>query len=451
MIAWEEFLLRQEQELGKETVNKWLRSLKVVRFDAGNLYLEAKDSFQSLWFEEHIRPKVLNSLVNNNNKKIRVHLTVGNRSLQEQKKKLLKPASKSTSRLTPSFHLHFDQLDPLCTFDHFHEIEENKISLELLKSSLDEFNPIYIWGPSGSGKTHLAQSIAHSQNLLGKRILYTRAETFTEHVVAAIRAGEMVNFRNTYRNAEVLIVDDVHVFGRKGATQEEFFHTFNTLHLAEKKIILTSKCPPSELIEVEPRLVSRFEWGIVLPLEASRGKGLEPILKKKAQGLNYPLPPKVAEFLIESFPSGAKAIMNGLSALILRSHISQNLHGESRMVFRPMTVQLAKHYLSDLLLVEKQQALTSEKIIQASSDYFGIRPEDILGKAQTRDCTLPRQIAMFLCRHHLKLPFNTIGDIFGRDHSTVISSVRLIQQGQDGRDPELTAALQEIVKKMGKG
>lgn len=441
MQAWEEFLLRQEQELGRETVHKWLRSLKVVRFDAGNLYLEAKDSFQSLWFEEHIRPKVLN-LVNNNNKKIRVHLSIANRNPNIQKKRPIKPAIKNSPR--HPFHLHFDQLDPLCTFDHFHEIEENRVPLELLKNGLTEFNPIYLWGPSGCGKTHLALSVAHAQHLMGKRVLYTRAETFTDHVVAAIRAGEMVQFRDTYRNAEVLIVDDVHVFGRKGATQEEFFHTFNTLHLAGKQIILTSKCPPSELIEVEPRLISRFEWGIVLPIEASKEKALEPILKKKAQALNYPLPPKVAEFLIESFPSGAKAIMNALSALILRSHIG---HGDSKPMFRPMTVQLAKHYLSDLLLVEKQHALTSEKIIQASSDHFGIRPEDILGKAQTRDCTLPRQIAMFLCRHHLKLPFNTIGDIFGRDHSTVMSSVRLIQQG---KDPEMAAAIQEIDKKIGR-
>jgi chromosomal replication initiator protein len=451
MQAWDEFLLLQEQDLGKETVNKWLRSLKVVRFDAGNLYLEAKDSFQSLWFEEHIRPKVLSQLVNNNHKKIRVHLTIANRNPQEQKKKPLKSIPKNISRLSHPFHLHFDQLDPLCTFDHFHEIAENTVPLELLKNNLTEFNPIYIWGQSGSGKTHLAMAIAHSQKLQGKRTLYVRAETFTDHVVAAIRAGEMGNFRGTYRNAEVLIIDDVHVFGRKGATQEEFFHTFNTLHLAGKQIILTSKCSPSELIEVEMRLVSRFEWGIVLPIEASKETGLEPILKKKAQSLNYPLHPKVAEFMIESFPSGAKAIMNALSALILRSHISQNLHGDSKPVFRPMTVQLAKHYLSDLLLVEKQQALTSEKIIQASSDHFGIRPEDILGKAQTRDCTQPRQIAMFLCRHHLKLPFNTIGDIFGRDHSTVMSSVRLIQQSQEGREPELAAAIQEIEKKIGKG
>lgn len=293
-------------------------------------------------------------------------------------------------------------------------------------------------------------AVAQYQNTLGKKALYTRAETFTDHVVAAIRAGEMRQFRDTYRNAEVLIIDDVHVFGRKGATQEEFFHTFNTLHLAGKQIILTSKSPPSELVEVEPRLISRFEWGIVLPLEPSREKGLEPILKKKAQALNYPLPPKVAEFLIESFPSGAKAIMNALSALILRSHIGQNLQNDSKPIFRPMTVQLAKHYLSDLLLVEKQQALTSGKIIQASSDHFGIRPEDILGKAQTRDCTLPRQIAMFLCRHCLKLPFNAIGDIFGRDHSTVISSVRLVQQGQDTQSEEITSALQEIEKKIGR-
>lgn len=448
MQAWDEFLLCQEKELGRETVNKWLRTLKIVRFDAGNLYLEAKDSFQSLWFEEHIRPKVITALVNNNHKKIRVHLSIANRSSQDQEKKTAKKGL--TSRPIQQFQLHFDHLDPLQTFEHFHEISPNTIPLKLLKEELQEFNPIYLYGPSGSGKTHLAMALANQQTALGKKIIYARAETFTDHVVAAIRAGEMRQFRKFYRNADILIIDDVHVFGRKGATQEEFFHTFNTLHMGGKQIILTSKCPPGELIEVEPRLVSRFEWGIVLPLEAPKKAELDPILKKKAEALGYPLPPKVAEFIIESFPSGAKAIMNALQALILRSHIGQNFHQDNKAIYRPMTVQLAKHYLSDLLLVERQHALTSEKIIQASSDHFGIRPEDILGKAQTRECTQPRQIAMFLCRHHLKLPFHTIGDIFGRDHSTVMSSVRLIKQAQEAREPELTAAIQEVEKKIGK-
>jgi chromosomal replication initiator protein len=445
MKAWEEFLLLQEKELGAETVKKWLCSLKVLRFDAGNLYLEAKDSFQAIWFEEHIRPKLLGSFVNNNHKKIRVHLSIGNKTTQTNPtQKDIKPAPR------PTFHLIFNQLDPLCTLENFVPLEENLVTFKVLSESLYAYSPVYVYGLSGSGKTHLLMAIAKEQVRLGKKVIFTRAETFTDHVVAAIRSGEMVKFRQEYRNTDLLIVDDVHLFSRKGATQEEFFHTFNALQLMGKQILLSSKCAPQELHEIEPRLVSRFEWGIVLSLTAAKEKGIEPLLKKKAAALNYPLPPRVAEFLIESFTSGPKAVMRALEALILRSHIQQHGPNQTQPIFRPMTVQLAKHYLSDLLLAEKQNALTAEKIIQATSDHYGIRPDDILSKAQTRDCAHPRQISMFLCRHHLKLPFTKIGEIFGRDHSTVMSSVRLVKKSHEARDEEFTSAITEIEKKIGR-
>ena len=443
MQAWEEFLLFQEKELGVETVKKWLRSLKVLRFDACNIYLEAKDSFQGMWFEEHIRPKILKDFVNNNHKKIKVHLAIANRPLSAPiKEKDSKPSQR------PSFHLHFDQMDPVSTLENFIVKEENLITYKVLSENLELYNPLYLYGPSGSGKTHLLMAIAKKQSDLGKKVIFTRAETFTDHVVAAIRAGEMVKFRSAYRNTDLLIVDDVHLFSRKGATQEEFFHTFNTLHMMGKQILLSSKCGPEELKEIEPRLVSRFEWGIVLYLEIAKEKEIIPLLQKKAAALNYPLPAKVGEFLIESFISGPKAVMRALEALILRSHIQEQ--GTNRPLFRPMTVQLAKHYLSDLLLAEKQHALTAEKIIQATSDHYGIRPDDILGKAQTRDCAEPRHISMFLCRHHLKLPFTKIGEIFDRDHSTVMSSVRLVKKSQEARQTEFTSAIAEIEKKIGK-
>lgn len=443
MQAWEEFLLLQEKELGVETVKKWLRSLKILRFDAGNLYLEAKDSFQAIWFEEHIRPKILKDFVNNNHKKIKVHLAIGNRPITTPiKGKETNPAPR------PTFHLNFDQMDPLCTSDNFIVKEENLVTYKILSENLEAYNPIYLHGLSGAGKTHLLMAVAKAERERGKKVIYSRAESFTDHVVAAIRSGEMVKFRQAYRNTDLLIVDDVHLFSRKGATQEEFFHTFNTLHMMGKQILLSSKCSPQELQEIEPRLVSRFEWGIVLNLEVPKERAITPLLQKKATALNYPLPTKVAEFLIESFVSGPKAVMRALEALILRSHIQQQ--GPGRPLFRPMTVQLAKHYLSDLLLAEKQHALTAEKIIQATSDHYGIRPDDILSKAQTRDCAEPRHISMYLCRHHLKLPFTKIGEIFDRDHSTVMSSVRLVKKSQEARVTEFTSAIAEIEKKIGR-
>lgn len=446
MQVWEEFLLRLEQDLGVETVKKWLRSLKLLRYDACNLYLEAKDSFQALWFEEHIRPKVVASFVNNNHKKIRVHIAIATRQNQLSTASPKPNNIRKSPKEIPPFHLTFDTIDPLCTFENFIIHSTNEVTTRVLKENSSSFNPIYLFGSTGSGKTHLLMSLARQLSSLGKKVIYARTETFTHHVVSAIRNGEMHAFRQAYRNIDALLLDDVHVLARKGATQEELFHTFNTLHLNGQRIILASKCPPGELQEIEPRLISRFEWGIVLPLESPVEKELLPVLNQKAKALEYPLSPKVAEFLIEAFPSSPKAVIRALEALILRSHVEHDHY----LQFKPMTMQLAKHYLADLLLAEKQHALSPEKIIQASAEQFGIKAEDILGEAQTRECTHPRQIAMFLCRHHLKLPFEAIGEIFGRDHSTVMSSVNLVKKSIDTRRGDYATVVSSIEGKFGR-
>jgi chromosomal replication initiator protein len=451
MQAWEQFLELQEEELGIETVQKWLRSLKIQRFDACNLYLEAKDSFQALWFEEHIRNKALIKLFNGNNKRIKIHLSIANspKKTKEKKKK-----ENSQAPLTP-FQLTFDELDPLALFDSFVATEENTVVFELLKeianvsnfphqttAKMGTFNPIYLHGPNGSGKTHLLMSLAHAFNHQGFKTIYVRADTFTDHVIAAIRAGQMSIFRQAYRNSDVLIVDDVHVFSRKGATQEEFFHTFNTLHLDGKQIILSANCPPQELQLIEPRLISRFEWGIVLPLQWVKSEELPLLLNFKAKLLQFNIPSKIAEFLIETFNSNPKSVIKALEALILRLHL------DPHHLISTLTVSTAKIILSDLIIEEQKAALTPIKVIQAVAEEYGIRREDILGKAQTRDCALPRQLAMHFCRHQLKMPFMKIGDLFCRDHSTVMSSVKQVQKKLEQEDAKIAVPWRAILKKL---
>lgn len=438
-----------DDELGSETVDKWLRSLKIPKFDAGNLYLEAKDSFQVLWFEEHIRAKAQAKLLTGNHKKIKIHLSISNASPGEQKTK------NKSSRKPPSpppFQLNFDELDASCTFDQFIVSDDNILSDKVLrevaglskthKSKLEGFNPVYLYGSPGSGKTHLLMSIAHAIQAKGLKCHYVRAETFTDHVVSAIRAGEMSLFRQAYRNIDVLFVDGVHEFSRKGATQEEFFHTFNTLHLAGKQIILSANCSPQELQLIEPRLVSRFEWGIVLPLKTlNKPDHIKELLLSKAKALKFQLTEKLTEFLIETFPSGPKTLIKALNALVLRLHLDNNNQ------INTLSVTAAKTLLTDLITEEEKAALTPSKIIQGVAEQYGIRSEDILGKAQTKECTLPRQLAMYLCRQHLKIPFIKIGDLFGRDHSTVMSSIKRIQKAVDENDADITNATHAIQKR----
>ncbi len=455
MHAWENFVKAQEAELGGETVQKWLKTITVVRFDACNLYLEAKDTFQAMWFEEHIRQKVQTKLVNNNNKRIKVHLAVAN--VPAKAKTRTTKAKQPAEAVRASISLAFDELDPQCTFDSFVTSPANQLTYKVFSQiagvappdqkidvALAALNPVYVHGGSGSGKTHLLMATANALRQQGYHVLYSRAHTFTDHVVAAIRAGEMSVFRQAYRNSDVLIIDDVHVFSRKGATQEEFFHTFNTLHVAGKQIILSANCAPGELQLIEPRLVSRFEWGIVLQLETASREESSQILTAKATAMQFPLHPKVLEFLLDSF-SSTKALSKAFDALVLRSHMNQ---GGGKFSPAHLTLPMATQLLGDLLAEEQRAALTPARIIGGVAEFFGIRPEDVVGKAQTRDCVLPRQISMHLCRFQLNLPYVKIGDLFGKDHSTVMSSVKLIQRAIEGDDPEIAAPYRVILKKI---
>lgn len=455
MQAWENFVETLEIEMGSETVQKWLKSLKILRFDACNLYLEAKDTFQAMWFEEHIRQKVQTRLFNNNHRRIKVHLSVAN--VPGKTKNRAQKALKNVEAGPVKFELAFDGLDQNCTFSSFVVAESNFLTYKVFsqiagvagegesqadKAHFCSLTPLYVSGPAGSGKTHLLMAAAEALRKQGLHVLYTRAQSFTDHVVSAIRAGEMSTFRQAYRNSDVLIIDDVHVFSRKGATQEEFFHTFNTLHVAGKQIIMSANCAPGELQFIEPRLVSRFEWGIALSLDVPPKDKMEQILQERAKVLDFPLHNKVVEFLLGTF-SNPKSLCQALDALVLRCHLNRD-----KMPSGQLTVLLIKQILSDLLLEQHEAALTPPRILQHVSEYFGIRPEDILGKAQTRDCVLPRQISMHFCRQELKLPYLKIGELFSRDHSTVMSSVKLIQKGMDAGDEEIVIPCRAIMKKI---
>ena len=457
MRAWEDFLNRQEENLGKQVVDKWLRPLKVIHFDSGNLYLEAKDSFQILWFEEHIRPLLKSSLVNNNFRPIKTHLT-----LQET---VTSVAAKSKKKLNGNtnapLQLHPDPLDPCMTLENFVVGKSNQILFQFFceltgfDSSLQQFdppttllgafNPIYVWGHPGCGKTHLLMALAHALKKKGLISLYARAETFTEHFVAAIRSSEMQTFRRAYRHVDVLLVDDVHLFARKNATQEEFFHTFNALHTMGKQIILSSSYAPYLLKEIEPRLVSRFEWGINLHFDTLEKNEREEVLKKREEALHFPLSKEVRHFLLKTFDSN-KSLHRALEALILHCHLEE----DARFKRNSETLHCSRveQMLGNLILQEQATLLSPEKIISVVSAYYEIRSEDLLGKSQSQDHSLPRQIAMYLCRRELKLPFMKIGRTFNRDHSTVMTSIRQIQKRIDGPDKELTPILMEIRRRI---
>ena len=461
MQAWEEFLNQQETTIGTENTNRWLRSLKITHFDACNLYLEANDAFQIIWFQEHMLPKARILLVNNNNHPIKVHLSLSgsDASLKAHKKENKKRKNHSVNPSSSIINFCSDTLDPYATFEHFLPNESNHFPFKLLSElshsqapipaigtavPLATFNPIYIYGGSGVGKTHLLMAAANYLSKTNLNVFFVRAETFTEHVVNAIRNGIMQDFRMAYRHVDVLIIDDVHIFARKSATQEEFFHTFNTLHTSGRQIILSANTSPQLLQEIEPRLVSRFEWGITLHLEKMSSPQLQEFIVNRCNFLNFGLKPEIIEFLVKTFAPNTKAIQKALDTLILRSHLDLSSSHKSDGI----TLEIAEHFLGQLVQEQEKIALNPNKIVGAVADFYGITSEDIFGKSQSQDCSIPRQMSMFLCRKELKMPFIKIGNVFSRDHSTVMSSVKLIEKRAETQDKEICSAISDILRRL---
>ncbi len=454
MQAWEEFVQGLSQELGSDTVTKWLRPLRVVHFDACNLYLEAKDSFHALWFEEHIRPRLKGQLLSSSHKQIRVHLSILEEeptpgSAEETRSHNRAASSAVAPRFAP------DLLEEWASLETFVAGSATEPVLRLMLAlcgrplpdsggelELGLFNPIFLYGPSGVGKTHLLMATAKDLIKRGLSVMYVRTETFTEHVVRAIRSGLMQPFRTTYRSVDVLILDDVQQLARRSSTQEELFHTFNTLHTAGKQIILASSLPPHLLTEIEPRLVSRFEWGISLPLQKLSETELFQVLKSRCQALQFPLPEEALHFLIQEFGNHTKSLHRAFEALLLRSHLQKLPSAED------FGKEQLKRLLADLLEQEQQIQLSPEKIVKAVAEVYGITTEDVLGRSQAQEFALPRQVAMHLCRFELKLPYPKIGAIFSRDHSTAMASVKNIEKRIATGEPECLQSLHEIKRKL---
>lgn len=445
---WEQFLDQQEIELGKETVDKWLRTLRIQRAEGGYLRLQAQDSFQAVWFEEHIRNKLQEKLKEGKTHKgVKVQLALAHLSKKKQPK-----VKETTEQVLESHLFERDPLNPLFRFDHFLVSRENQLvhqlmnglltSVESPTSPCDSFNPIYLYGPIGSGKTHLLMGITEALRHRGINALYARAESFTDHVVMAIRAGEMRRFRLFYRSAQFLFIDDAHLFASKSATQEEFFHTFNTLHLDGKQIVLASRCAPRELQGIEPRLVSRFEWGIVLSLKSLPLSEWPHLLMQRANALGLSLTPEVKEFLLKTFTSHPQALTQAIEAIALRLRLQTEAQDAT------LTAPQAKRLVADLLNEEERVTLSPAKIIQAVSEHYGVRCEDVIGRSQTKECTLPRQVAMHLCREKLHLSFAKIGALFCRDHSTVMASVKFVQTALQHEQSDIWNARQAIFRKL---
>ncbi|PCI78656.1 hypothetical protein COB21_00300 [Candidatus Aerophobetes bacterium] len=430
MNQWLKFLKYLETRFDVNTIKQWVTPLKVVNFDARNIYLKAENQFQIAWFNEHIKQLCSEILLSSAGLPIKVHI-ICDKGLENKPTVAHKI---NENNFSPDF------CDPLFTFDNFLAANKTLLSCQILKDLIlneknqnkDDNNPIFIYGPPSSGKTHLLTAIALTLKAQGNKVCFVHALTFSKHVIHAFRGSLLQEFRQTYRNMDVLIIDDIHLLKRKTSSQEELFHTFNSLHTRKKRIIVSSNVIPSHLEEIEERLTSRFEWGISLAIEKPPSEILKQILGIKAHQLNLPLSHELRAWLLSQFLTPA-SLASALSTLCLYHHSNS-----------PLEKTRAEFYLKDLILLEKSKTLTLDSVVRKVCSYYGIKNEDVLGRSQTKETSLPRQISMYLCREKIKTPYIQLGDFFNRDHSTVMTSVKSIKLRLKRKEPEVLTAIDKI-------
>mgnify|MGYP000395654317 CR=1 FL=1 len=325
-------------------------------------------------------------------------------------------------------------LNPRYTFDTFVVGANNNLahaaSLAVAESPGEIYNPLFIYGGVGLGKTHLMHSIGHFilKNNPKAKVLYVTSEKFTNELIDAIRNKNNITtteFREKYRNIDVLLIDDVQFIIGKESTQEEFFHTFNTLHGANKQIILSSDRPPKDMDILEDRIRSRFEWGLLADIQSPDYETRIAILRKKQELDGYSVSDDVIEYIASNIKSNIRELEGALNKIIAYANLEK----------REINIDLAEQVLRDIISPNEKKVITPEFIIDTVADHFDITPSDIVGSKRSSKIVFPRQIAMYLCREMLDAPLTGIGKMMGdRDHTTVMHGIEKIEKEMSAKD-----------------
>ena len=315
------------------------------------------------------------------------------------------------------------------TFDRFVVGSSNKFAHAAALAVADGthkkgYNPLFIYGDSGLGKTHLLYAIRHAmeQKFPHYNIVYVKGDDFTNELISAIQHGRNVEFREKYRGADLFLMDDIQFIAGRISTQEEFFNTYNTLFELGKQIVFTSDRPPNEITRLEDRLVTRFESGLLADVQPPDFETRMAIIRNKAQELGFALPEDIAQYIAENMSSNVRQLEGAVKMVIAYRD----------MVGDELTVQSAARHLKDMFKGVKEVLPMVDIIIEETAKYYMLSPEDLKGQSRMRNMATSRQIAMYLIRKLTNLSLKDIGELFeGRDHSTVLSSIRRIEEGLD--------------------
>ena len=439
--------IRQENDLSNVAFKTWLLPLKVFRIEDHVLKITAPFEQAATYVE--------------NKYKTFLYVAVAEAMGEEYEIKIITEdeASRETAYVPPAKKMPApvpvdDQktnLNPKYTFDTFVIGSNNRFahaaSVAVAESPGKEYNPLFLYGGVGLGKTHLMHSVAHYilQKDPTKKVLYVTSEVFTNELIDSIRNGNntsMTKFREKYRNIDVLLIDDVQFIIGKESTQEEFFHTFNALHSANKQIIISSDRPPKDMETLEARLQSRFEWGLIADISSPDYETRMAILRKKEELDGYNIDDEVIRYIATNIKSNIRELVGALNKLVALSNLEN----------REITISMAEEVLKDIISPNSKREVTPQVILDVVAEHYGVSSNDIIGGKRNSEIVVPRQIVMYLCREITDTSYKAIGILLGnRDHSTIISGDNKVRDKLAAGDTSLKSNIDTIRKKLSSG
>ncbi|MBU5454882.1 chromosomal replication initiator protein DnaA [Caproiciproducens sp. MSJ-32] len=444
---WEKTLNIIKGEMSEVSFNTWIKSCNPISISSDTITLSVPNSFTQDILEKRYKDLVINSIEAACSKSYKIKFILESDVLEAEEKEKEKEENKRKGTTTSSVTVNDEMsstLNPKYTFNSFVVGNSNRFahaaSLAVAEAPAKAYNPLFIYGGVGLGKTHLMHAIGHYilQSNPNAKVVYVSSEKFTNELINAIRDDRNEEFRNKYRNVDILLIDDIQFIAGKERTQEEFFHTFNALHDANKQIILSSDRPPKEIPTLEDRLRSRFEWGLIADIQPPDFETRMAILKKKAEVEKLSVANEVMVYIATKIKSNIRELEGALIRIVAYSSLTN----------RPITVDLASEALKDIISSKQNQSITIDLIQDVVATYFNIRVEELKSQRRTRNIAHPRQIAMYLCRKLTDMSLPKIGEEFGgRDHSTVIHAYEKISDNLT-KDESLQHTINDLTKKL---
>ena len=445
MSKWEEILttFKEQHDIPDVSFKTWIVPIQPYYVDGDNItlvYCNKKDQSSSSadLGISYIEKKYLSLLEATTSEVLNRICHLRLISDAEKKKEETRKTSNSSNNIA------IQNLNPAYVFDTFVIGNNNNLahaaSLAVAETPGQVYNPLFIYGGVGLGKTHLMQAIAHYiiDNDPSKKVLYVTSETFTNELIESVKTNKNSEFRNKYRNIDVLLIDDIQFIIGKESTQEEFFHTFNALYQDGKQIVISSDRPPKEMETLSDRLRTRFESGLPVDIQIPTYETKMAIINKKAETLKIDLPNDVKDYVATNIKSSIRELEGALTKLSAFSRLSHT----------PMTVEFAETTLKDLISPDSKKEITPEYIIQIVSEHTHVSADDIISKKRSAGIAYARQIVMYLCREMTSAPLQAIGSALGgRDHTTVIHGISKMQE-EVANNPQTKETVDILIKKI---